>query len=93
MNIWIGAWYYVTIKTDGAHLNEEREFVDFKSKETSVIDGGSLLDLISNCLKDREMFSFTVKDNKIIFEHFNPQTGESYDSEIEIEEYKEEKWD
>ena len=70
------------------YLNEYRDFVDREIKKSFQIDGGRLKDSIANLILDSNCTSFTVFENQITIEHFNPLCGETADYDFKIKELK-----
>ena len=89
MNIWIGGQYKVNITDAGSYLNEEGDFIDDVSRNTTTVEGGKLLEMITSLLMSRELFEFTASDNKFTFEFYR-NTGECSTSIWEIKEITDE---
>lgn len=81
MDICVMKQYKVIHKWEASNASPEstREEVTFektKGKEAiGFMDGSNVIHLIKNQLEDA--FSVTLKDNEIVFEYFNPNTGEN----------------
>lgn len=56
---------------------DDIQFHHYEHKYINFIDGGKLLDIISKKLVERDISEFKIKDDKIIFEYFNPMNGEA----------------
>ena len=59
------------------YLNEDRDFVDRKEKQPYKIDGGRLMDSIAKLILDSQCISFSILENQIVIEHFDPFIGET----------------
>lgn len=83
MNINIYQKYKINIIKKWSELSEENEtiydniFVKGDNKTTLIIDGGELLDRITQSLRDNYLSEFIIIDKKLCFEYFNYNTGEN----------------
>ena len=68
------------------YLNEDRDFVEREVKQLYTIDGGSLMNSISELIHNNECCCFSILDNQIIIEHFDPHSGETADYVFKIME-------
>ena len=68
------------------YLNEDRDFVDREEKQSYKIDGGRLMDSIAKLILDNDCTSFSILENQIIIEHFDPFSGETADYDFKIKE-------
>ena len=83
MELYIGSKYKVTSKELYSYVDTESStyddisFGEWKSKNVSIYDGGALLLMIAEHLKDEELIEFGTKDNEMIFEFYNPSGATS----------------
>ena len=70
------------------YLNEDRDFVDREIKESFQIDGGQLMNNIAKLILNSDCIDFTILENQIIIEHFDPHSGETADYDYKIKELK-----
>lgn len=90
MDITVFGNYKVEFKGEYSYLNEDGDFSRDSYCETKIKSGGELIEIIARELKNNELIQFTIKDNVIYLNDFNPQTGEGSDAWITIlEEVKE----
>lgn len=74
--------YDVEIHNKGAYISQEDStptditFTHYDDKHKMYTDGGRLLDFIAKKLQEYDISEMIIKDNKIVFEFFNPNNGE-----------------
>ena len=73
------------IRTDweGDSFYEDYEFVD-----EHIMEGGKLMEIFAENLKDIDCIEFCVKDGKYCFGFFNPNNGSGRDKVYIIEEFE-----
>ena len=70
------------------YLNEDRDFVDREEKQSYKIDGGKLMNSIAELILNSECVCFSILENQVIIEHFDPHSGETADYDYKIKELK-----
>ena len=94
MNICIYFKYKVKITTKHCYLSEENEtiydniWVHDKNSIEKELDGGKLIDLIVQNLKESYLSEFKIVGNELHFEYFNYNNGESSSKCYCIEEMR-----
>ena len=97
MEINIYSNYKVTIKSAWCYTSDEDSIppddIAYRcdmGESDQEMNGGELIDLIIKKLKDDWISEFRIKKdkNKLVFEYFNPNNGESSTDEIVIKEIK-----
>lgn len=68
------------------YQNEDRDFVDREVKQSYQIDGGKLMNSIAELILNSECVCFSILENQIIIEHFDPHSGETADYDFKIKE-------
>ena len=90
MNINIYQKYKVKITKEWNELSEENEtiydniFVKDKNEYIEILDGGKLLDMIADNLKENYFSEFVIVGKELHFEYFNYNNGESKSECYEI---------
>ena len=90
MNINIYEKYKVKITKEWTDLSEENEtiydniFVKGNDEVILIIDGGELLNKISDNLKENYFSEFVIVGNELHFEYFNYNNGENEHISYEI---------
>lgn len=94
MNINIYSEYEVRILNKSITLSEENEtkydniFNDEIYVDYITMNGGKLLEKIKHLLDDNYLCEFNIVSNKLHFDYFNYNTGESSHVQFIIEEVK-----
>lgn len=78
--------YEVEYLCNYCYLNEDRDFIDREVQQSYKIDGGKLIDSIAKLILDSDCISFTILENQIVIEHFDPFSGETADYVFKIKE-------
>lgn len=86
MSICIYCKYDVSCLTKYTYLNEEGDFAEGVSTFSKVMDGGELMEILINCLKDSDISTIRFLNNRIIVDNFDPHSGETSLTEIKFTE-------
>lgn len=68
--------YKVNFNNDYSYIDEYGDFKDGNSKWFDFMTGVQLLEYISSYSKDNDFWSFSIGNDKILIELFNPMSGE-----------------
>lgn len=91
MKVDIYSKYKVKVYSKWSYISEEDSepgdivFKKDKYEKEHILYGSELLNIIGKDLLDNNISELSAKGNKIIIEIFNPSTGESETTKIEIE--------
>ena len=80
--------YEVEYLCNYCYLNEDGDFSNKTAKQSYQIDGGQFIDKIAKLILNSNCTSFTILQNEIIIEHFDPNSGETADYDYKIKELK-----
>lgn len=78
--------YNVEYSCKYCYLNEDGDFSDNEVKQSFQVDGGKLMDSIAKLILSCDCINFTILENQVLIEHFNPHTGETSDYDYKIRE-------
>lgn len=94
MNICAYSYYKVNISYKWCSCDEydydlrQPILNNYKDKNSRQMNGGELMEFISNYLKSKNIVDFICEENKIFISEFNPFSGETNDVKIIFKELK-----
>ena len=88
ININIFGDYEIEWENKYCYINEDGDHTDGIVRDTKVIDGGRLAEIIAKEMMDNDFLELTIKENEIYIGKFDPTDGTCDDITIKIKEIK-----
>ena len=89
ININIFGDYEIEWENKYCYINEDGDHTDGIVRDTKVIDGGRLAEIIAKEMMDNDFLELTIKENEIYIGKFDPTDGTCDNITIKIKEIKE----